>query len=78
MFIVKKKNVKYSAKIKNFFLIFFSKFLRISKSISEKNKFLKIPFNFFRTNCRIQNTLIQAISKNLLFSGFTKCINQNY
>lgn len=63
MFIVKKKNVKYSAKIKNFFLIFFSKFLRISKSIGKKNKFLKIPLIFSEQTVEYKTRLFKQLVK---------------
>lgn len=63
MFIVKKKNVKYSAKIKNFFLIFFSKFLRISKRISKKNKFLKIPLIFSEQTVEYKTRLFKQLVK---------------
>lgn len=63
MFIVKKKNVKYSAKIGKTFFLFFSKFLRISKSIGKKNKFLKIPLIFSEQTVEYKTRLFKQLVK---------------
>lgn len=63
MFIVKKKNVKYSAKIKNFFLKIFSNFLRKSKRISKKISFSRYPLIFSEQTVEYKTRLFKQLVK---------------
>lgn len=62
MFIVKKKNVKYSAKIKNFFFDFFQIFKK-SKRIGKKISFSRYPLIFSEQTVEYKTRLFKQLVK---------------
>ena len=63
MFIVKKKNVKYSAKIKNFFFNFFPIFKKYLKESAKKISFSRYPLIFSEQTVEYKTRLFKQLVK---------------